>query len=253
MGPLRPASLSYRVAIARLIFIADTFDWQYDNSRLDDQDYRYLIAHGLSAFGEPPGQVEESSFAYAAVEEIWHKIDAPAILRSSESIEFVRSIANEYFRAWSGITLKWKALKQRPIPDDWYVYTSRSSLRERLRVNRGATHPVNAMLNYAYGVLVSQTQIGLIAEGYDPTLGIMHDRESDRGGYPAFALDRMEPMRPVVDRAVLHLISSTTFTGADFSIQPNGVCRLNPELARRVAQLTLAQLVDGDSFRSPTQ
>jgi CRISPR-associated protein Cas1 len=47
----------------------------------------------------------------------------------------------------------------------------------------------------------------------------------------------MEPMRPVVDRAVLDLINETTFTCADFSIQPDGVCRLNPELARRVTQL----------------
>jgi CRISPR-associated protein Cas1 len=149
------------------------------------------------------------------------------------------SIANDYFRAWSGIALKWKALRQRPIPEDWHLYSSRSSLREQLHVNRGATHPVNAMLNYAYAVLTSQTQIRLIAEGYDLTLGILHDRAADRGSYPAFALDHLEPMRPVVDRAVLELISTTVFSGADFSLQPDGVCRLNPELARRVAQLAL--------------
>jgi len=49
----------------------------------------------------------------------------------------------------------------------------------------------------------------------------------------------MEPMRPRVDRAVLHLIDTVTFAGGDFSIQPDGVCGLNPELARRVAQLSL--------------
>jgi CRISPR-associated protein Cas1 len=101
------------------------------------------------------------------------------------------------------------------------------------------------MLNYAYGVLMARTQVRLIAEGYDPTIGVLHDRESDRGTYPAFALDRMEPMRPVVDRAVLDLMSSTTFAGADFSIQPDGVCRLNPELARRVAQLTMEHCAPG--------
>jgi CRISPR/Cas system-associated endonuclease Cas1 len=105
--------------------------------------------------------------------------------------------------------------------------------------NRGATHPVSAMLNYAYGVLVAQTQIRLIAEGYDPTLGIIHDKTLYRGTYPAFALDHMEPMRPLVDQAVLDLINSATFTGADFPIQHDGVCRLHPELARRVAQLAL--------------
>jgi CRISP-associated protein Cas1 len=161
--------------------------------------------------------------------------------RSPRSIEELLglegSIANEYFRAWSAIDLKWKALRQRPIPDDWKTYKSRSALRDEQRGNRGATHPVNAMLNYAYGVLISRTQVQLIAEGYDPTIGILHGRESERGTYPAFALDRMEPMRPVVDRAVLQLVASTTFAGGDFSIQPDGVCRLNPRLARHVVLL----------------
>ena len=49
-------------------------------------------------------------------------------------------------------------------------------------------------------------------------------------------------MRPVVDRAILELIKATTFSGADFSIQHDGACRLNPELARRVAQLACEKL-----------
>lgn len=157
--------------------------------------------------------------------------------RSPRSIEELLgsegSIANEYFRAWSAVDLKWKALKRRPIPDEWQAYKSRSALREESRGNHGATHPVNAMLNYAYGVLMAQTQVRLIAEGYDPTVGILHGRDT----YAAFALDIMAPMRPVVDRAVLQLVASTTFAAADFTIQPDGVCRLNPELARHVAQL----------------
>jgi CRISPR-associated protein Cas1 len=113
-------------------------------------------------------------------------------------------------------------------------------------VNRGATHPVNAMLNYAYGVLIGRTQVQLIAEGYDPTIGILHGRESERGMYPAFALDRMEPMRPVVDRVILELVRTTVFSGGDFSIQPDGVCRLNPELARRVAQVAMERCTTDD-------
>jgi CRISPR-associated protein Cas1 len=88
-------------------------------------------------------------------------------------------------------------------------------------------------------VLTAQTQIRLIVEGFDPTIGIMHEKRALRGINPGFALDHMEPMRPVVDRAVLHLLATVTFTGADFSIQQDGVCRMNPELARRVAQLAL--------------
>lgn len=98
------------------------------------------------------------------------------------------------------------------------------------------------MLNYAYGVLIGRTQVQLFAEGYDPTIGILHGRKNERGTYPAFALDRMEPMRPVADRTVLRLATETTFSGGDFSIQPDGVCRLNPELAQRVVQLLLGDL-----------
>ena len=35
------------------------------------------------------------------------------------------------------------------------------------------------------------------------------------------------------------LVDTVMFTGADFSIQHDGVCPMNPELARRVAQLAL--------------
>jgi CRISPR/Cas system-associated endonuclease Cas1 len=52
----------------------------------------------------------------------------------------------------------------------------------------------------------------------------------------SFMLDRMEPVRPVVDRAILKLVKTSTFSGGDFFVQPDGVCRLNPQLARQVAQ-----------------
>jgi CRISPR-associated protein Cas1 len=170
------------------------------------------------------------------------------------------SIAGDYFRVWSGLSIKWRPLKRYPIPSDWSTYRSRVALRHGIRLradgggyNRGATHPVNAMLNYAYAVLIAQTQIRLIVEGYDPTIGIMHEKKALRGVNPGFALDHMEPMRPVVDRAVLQLIDAVTFTGADFSIQHDGVCRMNPELARRVAQLALAQCEVGGRQSVPVR
>ena len=170
------------------------------------------------------------------------------------------SVAGDYFRVWSELSIKWKPLKRYPIPRDWSTYRSRVALRHGIRLradgggyNRGATHPVNAMLNYAYAVLIAQTLIRLIVEGYDPTIGIMHEKKALRGVNPGFALDHMEPMRPVVDRAVLQLIDAVTFTGADFSIQHDGVCRMNPELARRVAQLALAQCEVGGRQSVPVR
>jgi CRISPR/Cas system-associated endonuclease Cas1 len=56
------------------------------------------------------------------------------------------------------------------------------------------------MLNYAYAILQNRIQINSIAEGYDPTIGIMHN---GRRGEPALAFDLMESYRPRVDAAVL--------------------------------------------------
>jgi CRISPR-associated protein Cas1 len=144
------------------------------------------------------------------------------------------NVAQGYFYAWRALDLKWKATKAYPIPQEWQVFFSRSSLfKERQRIgNRNATHPINAMLNYVYGMLESRMRIEAIAEGYDPNIGIMHNRNlPDRH---SFVFDRMEPLRPVVDRTVLKLVAEETFSGADFQLQSNGVVRLNPELAKRL-------------------
>jgi CRISP-associated protein Cas1 len=98
--------------------------------------------------------------------------------------------------------------------------------------SRNASHPVNAILNYAYAVLQSQVQIRLVAEGYDPMLGIMH---SDRDDASAFVFDMMEPERPKVDSAVLAFLKSEALHPADFTIREDGVVRLNPELAKQIA------------------
>jgi CRISP-associated protein Cas1 len=47
----------------------------------------------------------------------------------------------------------------------------------------------------------------------------------------------MEPERPRVDRAVLDFVKSHVFDPADFVILSDGVCRLNPEMARCIAQV----------------
>jgi hypothetical protein len=44
------------------------------------------------------------------------------------------SIAGEYFRAWSGLSIKWKPLKRYPIPSDWSAYRSRVALRHGIRL-----------------------------------------------------------------------------------------------------------------------
>jgi CRISPR-associated protein Cas1 len=110
------------------------------------------------------------------------------------------------------------------------------SSRLQVTGNRNAAHPVNAILNYAYAVLQGQVQIKLVSEGYDPMIGIMH---FDRDGAPAFVFDMMEPERPRVDKAVLGFLRTEALHPADFTIRADGVVRLNPQLARRVAGLAM--------------
>jgi CRISPR-associated protein Cas1 len=141
--------------------------------------------------------------------------------------------AAAYFRAWREIPLQWKGTNRRPIPEGWHKIGSRNS-DFQLAGNRNAVHPVNAMLNCAYGILESQIPIQSVVEGYDPTLGIMHEGR-DRSG--AFVFDMMEPERPKVDRSILEFATSHKFHAADFVIQSDGVCRLNPAMARCVAQV----------------
>jgi CRISPR-associated protein Cas1 len=57
-----------------------------------------------------------------------------------------------------------------------------------------------------------------------------------REGSSAFVFDMMEPERPKVDRAVLDFIKANALRPADFTISPDGVCRLNPEMARRIVE-----------------
>jgi CRISP-associated protein Cas1 len=155
--------------------------------------------------------------------------DPPRDVVSLHALEAGSAAA--YFRAWREIPLQWKGTNQRPIPNNWQRIGSRTSLFN-LAGNRNAAHPVNAMLNYAYATLESQMRIQSVASGYDPTLGIMHE---SRDGSSAFVFDMMEPERPKVDRNILEFVKSHKFHAADFVIRSDGVCWLNPEMAKHVA------------------
>src|SRR5262249_9407249 len=140
-----------------------------------------------------------------------------------------------YFNAWRTCPLKWKRADRYPIPDDWHQIGRRSSkLGSPSHPNRNATHPVNAMLNYAYGILESQVRMQVVAAGLDPTIGIFHGRARGQLG---LVYDLMEPLRPIVDRTVLKFVQAHAFHPADFNITSDGVCRLNPEMAKCVARV----------------
>ena len=147
-------------------------------------------------------------------------------------------VAASYFAAWQGLPLIWRSKWKHPVPDAWLTTCARNSLGKsgRSLSNRNAKHPMNAVLNYAYGMLRSQVHIAAIAEGYDPRRGIMH-HDRDDGDAFAWVFDMIEPRRAEIDAKVLKFMLGTPLTGADFVLRSDGVCRLAPQLARNVASL----------------
>jgi len=79
---------------------------------------------------------------------------------------------------------------------------------------------VNAMLSFAYTLLVSMCSSGLETVGLDPYVGFMH---SDRPGRASLALDLMEELRAVyADRFVLTMINKKILNESDFIEKENG-------------------------------
>jgi CRISP-associated protein Cas1 len=113
----------------------------------------------------------DSATRAKAVEKAARSIDRleRRAVRSVNDVLLVEAgAAAAYFSVWRGLPLRWPRKSRTPIPPTWKMAEGRSSVRDRRGIsNRNATHPVNAMLNYAYALLHSQMQIDVIGAGFD--------------------------------------------------------------------------------------
>nr|WP_321360634.1 CRISPR-associated endonuclease Cas1 [uncultured Hyphomonas sp.] len=155
-----------------------------------------------------------------------------------ESVDALMSlegvVAKRYFRAWKGIELRWIKEKQYPVPPRWKVYKGRTSIANGDKfVNRNATHPINAMLNYAYAILEAKLRIHAISHGLHLRLGVFHQRQNY--ALDSFVFDLMEPVRANFDWVVLKVALSNSFCAKDFIQTANGVCRLSCALSKLIA------------------
>jgi CRISPR-associated protein Cas1 len=181
----------------------------------------------------PPSKMRDA--ARRKAEQSIAKIDRdpPADLTALRLMEATN--ASAYFSAWRALQLRWIGVGRKPIPDDWRTYTSRTSLANNGKLlNVNASHPVNAILNLCYAVLEANLKLKVIADGYDPTLGVMHH---GRRGKAAFVFDLMEPERPKMDAAVLDFLAANPLAASDFVIRSDGVVRLAPALAGCICTL----------------
>jgi CRISPR-associated endonuclease Cas1 len=109
------------------------------------------------------------------------------------------------------------------------------------RNRRPPTDPVNALLSYAYSLLVRTWTVTLTAVGFDPYRGFYHQ---PRYGRPALALDMMEPFRPLIaDSSVIQAINNGEVRPTDFisaassvALTPDGRKRFIGTYERRLGQ-----------------
>jgi CRISPR-associated endonuclease Cas1/CRISPR-associated protein Cas4 len=89
------------------------------------------------------------------------------------------------------------------------------------RNRRPPKDPVNALLSFAYTLLVRSWTVTLVAVGFDAYRGLYHQ---PRYGRPALALDLMEPFRPLVaDSVVVQAINNGEVRPNDFKTAAGSV------------------------------
>lgn len=92
---------------------------------------------------------------------------------------------------------------------------STNALTFDTRNRRPARDPVNAALNFCYGLLLADLIRAVVATGLDPHAGFLHSSERNK---PALALDLCEEFRaPVADSAVIGAFNNAEVSPADFS------------------------------------
>jgi CRISP-associated protein Cas1 len=101
------------------------------------------------------------------------------------------------------------------------------------RNRRPPPDPVNALLSYAYSLLVRTWTTTLTAVGFDAYRGFYHQ---PRYGRPALALDMMEPFRPLIaDSCVLSAINNGEVRPSDFVSAAGSVALRNDGRKRFIA------------------
>jgi CRISPR-associated protein Cas1 len=102
------------------------------------------------------------------------------------------------------------------------------------RQRRPPRDPVNALLSFCYGLLVTETTGALDAVGLDPQVGFLH---RPRSGRPSLALDLAEELRPLTDRFVVTAVRRGEVGAEDFVKTPGGAVYLSESGRSKVLTL----------------
>ena len=108
-----------------------------------------------------------------------------------------------------------------------------SELGFSVRTRRPPRDPVNALLGFCYGLLVTECIGAAESVGLDYQMGFFH---RPRAGRPSLALDLAEELRALTDRFVVALIRRRQMGLDDFVRTPGGAVYLNDEGRTRLIE-----------------
>jgi CRISPR-associated endonuclease Cas1 len=156
-------------------------------------------------------------------------------LSSADSISSIRLIesqaARAYWSAFSTLPINYPKSDLKKIPAHWLSFGARvSPLTGSPRL---AANPPNAILNYLYTLLESESRLAGAALGLDVGLGVLH---VDTPARDSLASDLMEPIRAQVDAYLLDWITRQPLRREWFFEERDGNCRLMGSFALRLSE-----------------
>jgi CRISPR-associated protein Cas1 len=154
---------------------------------------------------------------------------------TADNISTIRLLESQgaaaYWAAWRTLPINFPKNDMPRVPEHWRTFGTRKS--QLSGSPRLATNPPNAILNYLYALLESESRLAAASLGLDPGLGVLHVDAPNRD---SLACDLMEPIRPKVDAFLLDWITLELLARQWFFEQPDGNCRLMSPLAVRLAE-----------------
>ena len=169
-----------------------------------------------------------------------------AALRAARTTDDIRHIeagsAQIWWRQWADAEMRFAGAG---VPAKWRSWPGRYIGRRQGKLGelaaqftaRNATHPLQALHNYAITVLVSRITRVVIARGCDPCFGFLHDGR--KPGRLSLCWDFVEVWRPCLVRAVFEYAAARKFSKDDFAAFEKGIVRLSAPVAREVAVLSI--------------
>lgn len=142
--------------------------------------------------------------------------------RNNDELRYCEAVAAKfYWSDWHSLQVNYPKNDLSRVPDHWRTFGTRQS--PLTGSPRRAVNPPNAMINFLYSLLESESRLALAALGLDPSLGVFH---ADTPNRDSLACDLMETARPLVDIYVHDWISSQSLKREWFFEERDGNCRL---------------------------